>query len=42
MKKKFENPELVIVLFGSDDVIVTSSGAEDEYASGDRWGDDDD
>lgn len=31
-KKKFENPEAIIVTFSDDDIIVTSGGL------GDWWG----
>ena len=30
-KKKFENPELIVVLFGNDDIILTSGKPGDEW-----------
>ena len=42
MKKKFELPELEIIAFGNDDIILTSSnGPEDDWGEGDKWTDPD-
>ena len=42
MKNKFEIPELEIILFGNDDIILTSAdGPEDEWGEGDKWTDGD-
>jgi len=38
MKKEFEIPELIIVLFTAEDVIVTSSNGEPEDPTGDEYG----
>lgn len=41
MKKNFKLPELEIILFGNDDVILTSAeGPEDDWGGGDKWDDD--
>lgn len=38
MKKNFEVPELEIILFDNDDIILTSSdGPEDDLGGGDKW-----
>ena len=38
MKKKFNNPELEIVLFAKEDIIVTSNSGslEEPYPGGDK------
>ena len=40
MKKKFENPELEIIIFASEDIIVTSDTGENSepYPGGDMSG----
>ena len=35
-KKKFENPELTIILFEGD---LDTIGASDPYSDADQWGD---
>ena len=35
-KKRFEDPELKIILFTNDD-IITESGEGDPYEEGDDW-----
>ena len=40
MEKKFKKPELTIIYFHSDDIIVTSGGYGKGYGQdGDFWGD---
>lgn len=33
-KKRFERPEMTIITFANEDIIVTSSGAGDPYWKG--------
>ena len=39
MEKKFNKPELTIVLFNSEDIIVTSNYGNGFGQKGDFWGD---
>ena len=40
MEKKFNKPELTVIKFASDDIIVTSGGLGNGFGqAGDFWGD---
>lgn len=41
MEKKFEAPELAIIAFYADEIIVTSTEGVPGDSSYDDWGDDD-
>lgn len=38
MKKEFEKPELIIILFSEEDDIITTSGELDEYGGNGNMG----
>ena len=43
MKKNFEKPELIIILFNEEDDIITTSALGQRYgANGDDWEDPED
>lgn len=39
MEKKYETPELTIILFTEEDIITTSGEGQGFGASGDDWSD---